>query len=192
MFMHDPIAGRSYFTKRRQRFDEERMPRELTFSCYQRMPLLNRDRSRRWFIESLNEVRREWPIDLWAWGIMPEHVHLLVAPREAGVAVGRFQGVVKERVAKLAIAWLEMNSPTWVEKLTVREGKRVRRRFWQPGGGYDRNIDNADTLVSVVDYFHMNPVKRGLVAKPEEYTWSSAQWYAGVRPSMIDLDPIEL
>jgi hypothetical protein len=64
MFMHDPIAGRSYFTKRRQRFDEERMPRELTFSCYQRMPLLNRDRSRRWFIESLNEVRREWPIDL--------------------------------------------------------------------------------------------------------------------------------
>jgi putative transposase len=188
MLVHDPDSGRSYFSKRRRRFDDVRMPRELTFSCFQRMPLLNRDRTRLWFVESLQEVRRQWPLDLWGWVLMPEHVHLLVAPRKAGVAVGRFQGAVKERTAKLAIAWLEANSPHWLDKITVMEGNRVRRRFWQPGGGYDRNIDNSDTLENVINYFHMNPVKRGLVAAPEQWEWSSARWYAGLRPVQLEMD----
>jgi hypothetical protein len=31
-----------------------------------------------------------------------------------------------------------------------------------------------------VEYIHLNPVKRGLVVKPEEWTWSSFAEYAGV------------
>jgi REP element-mobilizing transposase RayT len=123
---------------------------------------------------------------------MPEHVHLLVAPKEPGVEIARFQGDVKERTAKLPMAWLEEHSPRWLERLTVREGKRIRRRFWLPGGGYDRNIDNSDTLASVIDYFHMNPVKRGLVTRPEDWEWSSARWYAGIRPVALEMDPVVL
>jgi putative transposase len=188
VLIHDPITGRSYFSKRRHRFDDERMPRELTFSCFKRMPLLNPERTRRWFVQALQEMRQEWPIDLWAWVLMPEHVHLLVTPRQPGVAVGRFQGNVKEKVAKLAIAWLKDHAPRWLDKITVQEGGRTRRRFWQPGGGYDRNIDNSGTLESVINYFHMNPVKRGLVVKPEEWEWSSARWYAGLRPVHLEMD----
>ncbi len=192
MLVYDPATGRSYFSKRRRRFDDERMPRELTFSCFQRLPLLGRDRTRRWFVESLDDVRRNWPIDLWAWVIMPEHVHLLIAPREPGVDVGAFQGAVKERTARLAIAWLKEHAPSWLEKISVREGVRVRRRFWQPGGGYDRNIDNFETLEFSINYLHMNPVKRGLVAKPEDWEWSSARWYAGTRPVHIEMDAVIL
>jgi putative transposase len=184
----DPTSGREFFSKRRRRFDEERMPRELTFSCYQRLPLLNRDRSRQWFVEALNEARTHWPIDLWAWVIMPEHVHLLIAPREGKVPVGKFQGEIKERTARPAIAWLELNAPRWLSRITVREGSRVRRRFWQPGGGYDRNIDHYDTLLASINYFHLNPVKRGLVERPEDWPWSSAGWYAGIRPPLIEMD----
>jgi putative transposase len=184
----DPATGREFNSKRRQRFDEERMPRELTFSCFQRLPLLNRDRSCLWFADALNETRTHWPVDLWAWVIMPEHVHVLVAPRETKVAVGRFQGEVKERTARPAIAWLEQHAPAWLSRLTVREGTRVRRRFWQPGGGYDRNIDHYDTLLVSINYIHMNPVKRGLVERPEDWPWSSARWYAGIRPVVVEMD----
>jgi putative transposase len=192
MLVYDPRSGRSFFSKRRRRFNDERMPRELTFSCYRRLPLLSRDRTRKWFIDALADVRTEWSVDLWAWVIMPEHVHLLIAPRQKGVDVGRVQGALKGRVAKQAMTWLDQHAPEWIERLTVREGDRVRRRFWQPGGGYDRNVENSDTLASIVNYFHMNPVKRGLVSLPEDWPWSSARWYAGTRPTLIEMDPIEL
>ena len=143
----DPISGHTYFSKRRRRFDGDMAPRELTFSCYKGFQFLARDRTRIWFIEALEKARREWSVDLWAWVLMPEHVHLLVAPREPGVAIGEFQGIIKEQVARKAIRWLEENVPEWIPRITVREGSRTRRRFWQPGGGFDRNVEKIETTI---------------------------------------------
>ena len=100
----------------------------------------------------------------------------------------RLQGFVKERVARQAIGWLEQNAPQWIPRITVREGMRSRRRFWQPGGGYDRNIECIDTLERMIDYIHLNPVRRGLVENAIDWQWSSARWYAGVRPVAIEID----
>jgi putative transposase len=47
--------------------------------------------------------------------------------------------------------------------------------FWQSGGGYDRNIDSGRTLLEMIDYIHLNPVRRGFVARAEDWKWSSAQ-----------------
>src|SRR5262249_48785979 len=65
---------------------------------------------------------------------------------------------------------------------------RLRHRFWQPGGGYDRNITSAAALRAVIDYIHANPVRRGLVARAEDWEWSSARWYAGLRPVKLEMD----
>src|SRR4051812_33170679 len=55
-------------------------PHFLTFSCYGRLPLLSKDRTRQWFLESLKEARQSHKFHLWAWVIMPEHIHLLIWP----------------------------------------------------------------------------------------------------------------
>ena len=65
-------------------------------------------------------------------------------------------------------------------------------RFWQPGGGYDRDIARTATLRSMIEYLHANPVRRGLVAKVENWEWSSARWYAGMRPAPIAIDALAL
>jgi len=184
----DPNTGRSYFSKRRRRFDGDCAPRELTFSCYKGYQFLARDRVRSWFVEAVQKIRQEWPVDLWAWVVMPEHVHLLVAPREAGVQIGNFQGSIKEQVARKAIQWLEQNAPEWIPRITVKEGKKTRRRFWQPGGGYDRNVDKLETLQSMIEYIHLNPVRRGLVKRAIDWEWSSARWYAGMSPVHLEMD----
>jgi putative transposase len=119
---------------------------------------------------------------------MPEHVHILVAPREPGVEVGRFIGSIKEKTARRAVSWLETNAPSWIRRITVWEGNRERRRFWQPGGGYDRNVRNETALVSMIEYIHANPVRRGLVRSPEDWEWSSAGWYAGGRDVPLAMD----
>jgi hypothetical protein len=55
----------------------------------------------------------------------------------------------------------------WLARVSVREGRRLRHRFWQPGGGYDRNITSTEALRAVIDDIHANPVRRGLVARAE-------------------------
>lgn len=64
--------------------------------------------------------------------------------------------------------------------LTIRErpGKRTFR-FWQEGGGYDRNIASNRVLRTAIDDVHRNPVRRGLCHSPGDWKWSSWAYYFG-------------
>jgi putative transposase len=188
MRIFDPLTGQTRFEKRRKRYNESRQPRELTFSCYQRIPFFSRDRTCEWFIQSLESARKKFGFELWAYVIMPDHVHLLVNPLDAAEEMSEFLQAVKEPVARKAIAYLKTNSPEWLARITVHEGQRVRHRFWQPGGGYDRNITSSETLRAMIEYIHANPIRRDLATRIEDYEYSSARWYAGIRPVKIEMD----
>ena len=184
----DAKTGESYFEKHRKRIDDPGDARALTFCCYNRFPFLGKDRTRTWFVEALTSARRENPFDLWAYVLMPDHVHLLVFPRDTDLKIGPVVGRIKEEVGRKAVAYLRKHAPEWLPKITVLDGKRERHRFWQPGGGYDRNANQIKTLHHMIDYIHANPVRRGLVSRPEDWYWSSAQWYAGATQIPIEMD----
>jgi putative transposase len=188
MRLTDPVTGRSYYSKQLRRFDETNQPRELTFSCYRRYPFLARERTREWFLQALEAARPDSHIQLWAYVVMPEHVHLIVCPNELPGQVSHFLRVLKETVARRAIAYLKRNAPEWLGRLEVREGSRVLHRFWQPGGGYDRNITETSTLRQMIEYIHANPVRRGLTERAEDWQWSSARWFSGIRPVRVEMD----
>ena len=188
MRIHNPASGESWFSKRRKRYDGNREPRELTFSCYRRFKFLERDLTREWFIAALEKARQRWPVDVWAYVLMPEHVHLLVSPRQLELELGRFAGYVKEHTARPAIRWLKEHTPEFLPKITVVEGRVTRHRFWQPGGGYDRNVTEERTLESMIEYIHRNPIRRGLCEQAIDWEWSSARWYAGIRPVRFEID----
>jgi hypothetical protein len=40
----------------------------------------------------------------------------------------------------------------------------------------------------MMDYLHANPVRRGMVAKAEDWQGSSGRWFAGLRPAKIEMD----
>lgn len=188
MRIFNPQTGKSYVEKHRRRHNEPAHPRELTFSCYRRYAFFSRQRTCEWFCRSLEQARGEFGFQIWAYVMMPDHVHLLVQPGDAAERMSGFLQAVKVPVARQAIAYLKTNSPQWLDRLTVQEGSRVRHRFWQPGGGYDRNITSIDTLRSAIEYIHANPVRRGLVDKSEDWEWSSARWFAGIGPVKLEMD----
>ena len=70
---------------------------------------------------------------------------------------------IKEPVGRDAFCYLRRHAPEWIPRLTRRRGKRVEHRFWQSGGGYDRNIKTPKTLLARIDSIHNNPLRRGLV-----------------------------
>jgi putative transposase len=152
----------------------------LAFSCFQRLRLLSKDRTRKWFIEALENARRKHRFHLWAWVIMPEHVHLLIYPTSTDPGhIATVLGELKRPVGGRAIVFLIERKSSFIERLTVRNKTRTYRRFWQAGPGQDHNIYNPETAHRVFEYIHNNPVIRGLVARPEDWYWSSARDWLG-------------
>jgi putative transposase len=67
--------------KEKRRIQDAYHAHELTFSCFHGLPLLSKDRSRQWFVDALDRARRRHNLELWAYVIMPEHVHVLLRSR---------------------------------------------------------------------------------------------------------------
>lgn len=160
----------------------------LTFSCYHRLPLFGKDRTCRWFVEALDEGRRKQSFDVWAWVIMPEHVHLLLWPRKAIYRMADILSAIKTPVGAKAIVYLQDHAPRFLERLTVVHRRRTYHHFWQVGAGHDHNLWEPRSIHRAVAYIHANPVRRGLVQRAEDWAWSSAADWAGADKTPFRVD----
>ena len=178
--------------KRCKRYDNENDAHCLTFSCFRRLPLLGRERSRGWMLDSLRLGQKQKKYDLWAYVIMPEHVHVVLLPHP-GVKISQILSTLKQPVSKIAILWLKENSPHFLSRIEdVQPNGRRSHRFWQRGGGYDRNLRSLADVYEKIDYIHNNPVRRGLIDKADTWIWSSCRaWETGVEePLALDRDSL--
>jgi putative transposase len=176
--------------RHRRNYNEPGHAHELTFSCYHGCKFLSAERTCQWLADAIEDARTKFRFDLWAFVFMPKHAHLVVYPREPIYDFADIRKAIKSPVAKAGIQYLEEHAPQWLPRITRRRGKRMERLFWQSGGGYDRNITEPKTLMKVIEYIHMNPVRRGLVERPEQWKWSSAAWFLGTGTPPLILDPI--
>lgn len=180
------------YRRRLKRFDGHGHARYLTFSCFQRRPFLSVDRTRQWLVEAIALAQETHKFHLWAWVAMPEHVHLLIWPGpkdDEAAQVGAILTTVKQSVSKRGIAWVKRYPPGYLTKMADRSPNgKVVIRFWQRGGGYDRNLFSADEIWEKIRYIHLNPVRRGLCAAPSDWAWSSAREFLqpGTGPLRID------
>ncbi|MEX0715654.1 MAG: hypothetical protein WD066_03670 [Planctomycetaceae bacterium] len=176
--------------RHRRNYNDPGHAHELTFCCYAGHPFLKSERTCRWLAESIDAARDELNFDVWAFVFMPEHVHLIVRPRAAVYDIAQIRKTIKSPVAMRAIGYLEEHAPEWLPRITRQRGSRTERLFWQSGGGFDRNIFERATLMKMIDYIHANPVRRGLVERPEEWWWSSAAFLLQLAESPLRLDRI--
>jgi putative transposase len=171
--------------KHLKRYEVANQARFLTFSCNHRLPLFRNDRIKDLFAAKLAEARERFGFRLVAWVVMPEHVHLLLVPAPDGPPVPAILRRLKSPFAMEVVArWRSLDADV-LRRLTDASGVV---RFWLPGGGYDRNVRRETELVEKVEYIHANPVRRGLVARADEWAWSSARAYAGCEGVVVPVD----
>jgi putative transposase len=139
-----------------KRFQNTGQTHFVTFSCYQRRPMLTTDPSRRLFESALERVRINFRIRVYAYVVMPEHIHLLVSEPQRGTLADALKSL-KQSVARRLLAGAE--------------------HFWQKHY-YDFNIRSHPQFLEKIRYIHRNPVKRGLCVRPEDWQWSSFRHYA--------------
>jgi putative transposase len=138
----------------------------ITFSCYRRQPLLTSTRAKHLFETALEQTRRQYGFYVKGYVIMPEHVHLLVSEPERGTLATALQAL-KQSVARRLIG--------------------ERKHFWQTRY-YDFNVWTKTKQVEKLRYMHRNPVKRGLVEKPEDWPWSSFVHYATGQEGVVEIE----
>jgi len=161
-------------TKGLKRFYGDHDLHFITGSCYRRRPELGSAYRRDLFLRLLEQVRQKYQFVVYGYVVMPEHFHLLINEPEKGNP-SIVMKVVKERFTRLlnrkrrssraqALQWNIPCSPVW------------QKRF------YDFNVWSRRKRVEKLRYLHRNPVKRGLVAQPEGWKWSSYRSYAYGEP----------
>lgn len=160
--------------KRRQAFNVPFQAHALTFSTYRRQPFLLNDEIAELFLQKLSHTGVFLRFEIWAYVVMPEHVHLLIRPREADYSVSAILKAVKSPMAKEVFA---IRPEIKKRCKVVTPSGRVEYRFWQPGGGYDRNLSSGKATWNMIRYIHENPVRRGLCAVSHEWPFSSAGAY---------------
>jgi putative transposase len=151
----------------------------LTFSCFQRMPLLT---NRTWcslLSESIDRAMQRHRYSLVCFVYMPEHVHVLVLPMDGASHIDQLLKAIKRLLSyRIKRLLMDMRSPL-LRDLTVQQRPHVKAfRFWQEGPGYDRNLITMEAASAATEYIHLNPVRRGLVECEFDWPWSSACQYA--------------
>lgn len=101
-------------------------------------------------------------IDLRALVVMPDHVHMLfTALRDAEGWTFAIPEIMKA---------IKGTSARSVNKLSDSRGS-----VWQDES-FDHVMRGDESLAETVEYIRMNPVRKGLVSKPEDYPWL---WVSG-------------
>jgi putative transposase len=164
----------------------------LTFSCYKRLWLFKDGNLCQLFVEHLQRASERHSFKLWAFVIMPSHVHILIRPHE-GSPLSTILHSVKRTFSYHALEYLRADKPAVTANLIEGESAgKPAYRFWQHGGGYDRNIVNEKSLRRAIDYIHNNPVRAGLVREPTEWRWSSARFWILGDMNPLQMDAIEV
>lgn len=165
----------------------------LTSVAKDRLPIFQTDKIKRLACAALDEARRSANILIFAYVIMPDHVHLITDGGRKPSEVLRYtNGITARRI----IDYLkEQDFQTSLDKLKQEEKSRqYKYSLWQ-------HHPNAMLLTSEamfmqkVNYTHLNPVRAGFVEKETDYLFSSARiWRQMPRedePLAIDADKID-
>jgi len=98
---------------------------------------------------------------------MPEHVHMLVNEPGRGTLAQAMQSLKQSVARRLAL--------------------RAPHPFWQ-ARYYDFNVWSERKFVEKLRYLHRNPVTRGLVARPEDWPWSTFRHYLAGESGPVELE----
>ena len=146
-------------------------PHHVTQRGNRREPVFFEDGDQLRYLGFLTQAAERCGTAIWAYCLMPNHVHMIVMPRDRDGLRALF-GDAHRRYTKF-INWRY----GWTGHL------------WQ--GRFGSVAMDEHHLASAVRYVALNPVRAGLVAKPEQWRFSSVHEHlAGKSDGLVDVRPV--
>ena len=165
----------------------------VTFAVVGWVDVFTRDDYRNILIGSFNHCSIKKGLNIHAWVIMTNHVHMIVS-RKAHIPLEDIMRDMKKFTSVEIIHAIEKSTvesrKEWMIKIFEDAGKansnNVKFQFWQQDN-HPIELNNNKEIEQKLDYIHENPVKHGFVNSPECYDWSSAIDYAGGK-GLVDIE----
>jgi putative transposase len=166
----------------------------VTMSVVDWLPVFISEEPCRILTESLNFCNDRKGLRINAYVIMPTHFHGIVFykrfdPKALKATLTDFRKFTGRRLSEYCARRMP---PCFEEVFVKSSGDDRDRRFWQPTLHPER-IETEAFYVQKRDYLHDNPCRKGLVARPQHWRFSSASAFFSDTPIANDviLTPVE-
>ena len=164
----------------RYKFKIKDAPHFMTCTIIEWLPVFSDPAAAESVLDSLAYMQEQGRLSLWGFVIMENHLHLIASspdlPREIGI--------FKSFTARKIIDYLDEQGRTSLLELMhfFRAAHKQDREYqlWQEGS-HPEIIAGEEMFKRKLEYIHYNPVRRGYVDKPEDWRYSSARNYAGMK-----------
>ncbi|MCP5139747.1 MAG: transposase [Chromatiales bacterium] len=126
-----------------------------------------------YYLANLHEWKQRYEVEVHAWCLMTNHVHLVLTPRQPDKGISDLMRRLAGRQSR------------YVNRLERRLGTLWCGRF------HSSVIDTDAYLLACLRYVELNPVRAGMVDHPADYAWSSHRERMGLSPVvLLDGDPV--
>jgi REP element-mobilizing transposase RayT len=143
-------------------------------------------------IESLSFCRAKKGLQLFGFVVMPNHMHCIAAADDLHAMMRDFKRFTSRSIHERLVADGRNTVLAWLERAAQRARReRGEFSFWQDGF-HPQAIRSRRVFEQKLRYLHENPVRKGLIAGPEDWRYSSAGWYAGRSGVCMEMDVLEL
>jgi len=165
----------------RYRILEPERPHFVTATIVEWLPVFNSAACCEIIVRSLEYSRSEKALKIYAWVIMENHIHAVLSAPDLSSTLRD----IKSFTAREIVTHLKTARGEWLLNQFSHykaAHKPNEYQVWQEGS-HPQAILTDEMMLQKMDYLHNNPVKRGWVASPEHWRWSSAhEWLPGAVP----------
>jgi len=148
-------------------------------------------------VDSLKYCQQRKGLIIYAWCLMPSHLHLVVSVKEGADTLSDVMRDFKKFTSKKiiqSITEIAESRKDWLLRHFAYAGKynpKIKNyKFWQDGL-HPVELSSFKFIEQKINYVHQNPVMAGIVYRAEDYVLSSAAQYAGEYNAILEVTVIE-
>jgi REP element-mobilizing transposase RayT len=158
----------------------------LTFQIVQWIDVFTRNEYKQIIVNSFDYCRQHKGLELYAYVIMTNHLHLIVRAKEPfhlSDIIRDFKKFTANQLLPLMQQPTESRSDWMMKRFEFSAKLNARNRVNQMWTHENHAIElfTPKFTQQKLDCIHNNPVRAGIVEKPEDYLYSSARNYAGLK-----------
>ena len=146
-------------------------------------------------IESLHYCRKEKGLEIWAYVIMSNHIHIILSSKNDNLSsvVRDFKRHTARKILKEIQSNKESRREWMLQRFKLEAKKRKRNSYYQFWTHENHAIEiiNQKFLMQKMEYIHMNPVRARLVEKSDDWIYSSQRNYSKLS-NVLEIDIAEL
>jgi putative transposase len=161
-------SGKGRFFRSTRKLNQAQLVSHITQRAAGREPLFVEDEDYLFLLGWLKDWVQETEVTLYAFCFMPNHVHLLISPKQDNL-----YGAMRNLFSRYARHF----------------NRKYERKGHLFGGPYRQAVCSDEKyLLAASLYIHLNPVRAGLAVSPQTYRWSSSRLYSdkAVANSFVD------